>query len=544
MGKARKPGSKPRQPIRQDFLPKAHQFAILVIINCILFLPSLRYEFIGLDDTMLIVLNADYLRQPSSLVDAFKHDAFYNPSQPQEVANVYYRPLLTISFMWDAAIGGQGPFFYHLTNLFLHIANCILILGLFSQFAIAPAPSFWGSLFFAIHPLLAQAVCWIPGRNDSLLALFVLSSLIFFMRYLRTYKFADLLWHGFFFAFGLFTKETAIATPFIAYAYFLLRDQKQAHPQRLWWPVPMYLIVLAIWVPLRAAVVSQAKADLAFSTLMGSFFHNFPVYFQVLQKLVVPLNLSLLSTPEDTNYVLLLLTIFIVGGLFIFSTNVSWKRILFGFLWFNAFLLPAFLVHILTGFEHRVYLPLVGFLIMLFETDILKKLSLKRSYRLYSGAAFLALLFTVNLFHVRSFKNGFEFWRKAAENSPHSSLAKLNYGVRLAEQGKLDQALETYQEGLRINPGEPKLHNNVGIIYARTGKRELAESEFKREIELNPRYSDAYFNLGVLYGELGDRFGMQEMWLKALEIDPNHTRAKKSLNDYLMKQNRPPNSGP
>jgi len=130
---------------------------------------------------------------------------------------------------------------------------------------------------------------------------------------------------------------------------------------------------------------------------------------------------------------------------------------------------------------------------------------------------------------VRAFSNGFSFWQKAATNSPHSSLAKLNYGVRLAEQGKLQEALAVYKEGVRINPVEPKLHNNIAIIYARTGNRELAESEFRKEIELHPDYSDAYYNLGVLYGEMGNRVRMLEMWRKTLEIDSHHERARASL---------------
>lgn len=522
--------------MRAAFLSKAWQVGILVILNCVLFLPSLRYEFTGLDDTLLIVQNADYLKQPSTLFDAFEHDVFYNPSSPHEGANVYYRPLLTISFMWDAAIGGQHPFIYHLTNIIVHITNSVLVLYLLNSLAIPPLPSFWGASVFAVHPLLSQAVGWVPGRNDSLLALFVFSSIIFFIRYLRTFRAVDLLLHVLFFMLGLFTKESAIATPFITFTYFLVYVKKREIHRRLWWTVPLYVIALAIWYPLRAGVVGQSKVDLSSFSLMGSFIRNFPVYFQVLQKLVIPLNLSLLSTPEDTNYVTLLIAAVVLSGLFFFTPSVSRKKVLFGFLWFNAFLLPTFLVHILTGFEHRVYLPMVGFLIMLFETDLLRELSLKRSYRLYLSGAFLALLFIVNLSHLRSFENGFEFWKKAAASSPHSSLAKLNYGAHLAEQGKLDEALKAYLEGIKINHAEPKLHNNIGIIFARTGKLDLAEQEFKKEIELSPRYSDAYFNLGVLYSEKGDWPRMQEMWLKTLEIDPHHQRAKKFLTNYLRKR--------
>lgn len=504
-------------------------------MNCVLFLPSLGYEFTGLDDTLLIVQNAGYLKQSSSVLDAFRHDVFYNPTLSQEVANVYYRPLLTISFIWDTALGGQSPFISHLTNVVLHTAVSFLVLELFSLLAISPVSAFWGALVFAIHPILAQAVCWVPGRNDSLLAFFVLLSIIFFIKYIRTFKPAALLFHILFFALGLFTKETALAVPLIVLAYCWAYGKMQEIIDRKWTLLPSYVIVLLPWCLLRTDVVSQSKADLSLVTLVGSFIRNFPVYFQMLQKMILPVNLSLLSTPLDSNYLLFAIAALLLVILFIYSRNVSWKKVLFGLLWFNAFLLPTFLVHILTGFEHRVYLPFIGFLVVMLETDLLRDLSLRRSYRLYSSTAFLAFLFVINLNHVGAFKNGFEFWKTAAESSPHSSLAKLNYGAQLTKQEKLPEALKAYLEGIEINPSEPKLHNNIGTIYARTGKQDLAEWEFKKEIEINPQYSDTYFNLGVLYSQKRDWPRAIEYWQKTLALDPHHERARKFLDIYLKK---------
>ena len=514
------------------FLPKSYQLGILFVLNCVLFLPSLGYEFTGLDDTLLIVQNEGYLTQPSNIFDTFRHDVFYNPTLPQEMANVYYRPLLTMSFMWDSIVGGQSRLFCHLTNVALHMANTYIVLILLSLLAVSAAAAFWGALFFAIHPVLAQAVCWVPGRNDSLLALFVLLSVIFFVKYIRTQKPVFLLSHVLSFAFGLFTKETAIAVPLIVFTFCWIYENKKAFLDRIWTFLLLYAVVIVPWFFLRANVVSQSKANLSIGALTESFIRNIPVYFQMVQKLVLPVNLSLLSTPQDHNYLLLAVALLLLAALFYFSRNVSYKKVLFGFLWFNAFLLPTFLVHILTGFEHRVYLPFIGFLIMLLETDFLKDLKLRHSYRLYTSVAFLVLLFAINLNHVKAFSNGFEFWKTASDSSPHSSLAKLNYGARLTEQGKLPEALQVYLEGININPLEPKLHNNIGIIYARTGKLDPAEQEFKKEIEINPLYSDAHFNLGVLYSQKHDLPRAIDCWMKALELNPNHERAKSFLNRF------------
>jgi protein O-mannosyl-transferase len=177
---------------------------------------------------------------------------------------------------------------------------------------------------------------------------------------------------------------------------------------------------------------------------------------------------------------------------------------------------------------------------MVLQTDWLKKLSSQASFGLYGSGAFLVFIFILNLSHVGSFRNGFEFWKQAEKNSPRSSLAKLNYGARLIERGDLGEAFKVLLEGMKINPLEPKLHNNIGVIFARTGKLDQAEKEFRKEIEMNPEYSDAYFNLGILYGEKGEWPRMEEMWRKTLEIDPHNERAQRFLTDDLSKRRSTP----
>jgi len=39
------------------------------------------------------------------------------------------------------------------------------------------------SLLFAVHPVSAQAVAWIPGGNDPLATIFIVSAFIFFINY-------------------------------------------------------------------------------------------------------------------------------------------------------------------------------------------------------------------------------------------------------------------------------------------------------------------------------------------------------------------------
>ena len=188
------------------------------------------------------------------------------------------------------------------------------------------------------------------------------------------------------------------------------------------------------------------------------------------------------------------------------------------------FLVPSFVVPKLTGFEHRVYLPLVGLLILLSELDFVKDLHLnKKTFVLLIMLSSVLIAITVQ--HTSSFKDGFSFWKTAAEASPHASLAHLNYGAALVEKGHYEKAIETYKKGIIANPYEPMIHNNLAIAYALKGRHTEAEREFQEEIRLNPTYSDAYYNLGMLYKTTGKMTKAARMWEETVKIDPAHTRA-------------------
>ena len=149
--------------------------------------------------------------------------------------------------------------------------------------------------------------------------------------------------------------------------------------------------------------------------------------------------------------------------------------------------------------------------------------------------AVILVLSVVNINHTGSFFNNYTFWKKASENSPRSALAKLNYGAALVSFGQRELALQTYREGLRINPKEPMIHNNIAVIYTGIQQYDSAKQEFGAEIRVNPAYADAYYNLGVTYEKLGDTLEMKANWKKALSINPGHQLARRALDKALTK---------
>src|SRR5262249_14881078 len=94
----------------------------------------------------------------------------------------YYRPLMTLGYVFCDKLFQTYPFGFHLMNLFL---NCLVVwlvfrLGerVFSDERIA----FGAALIFAFHPVHSEAVAWIAAVTELQLAIFFLLTFLLFLK--------------------------------------------------------------------------------------------------------------------------------------------------------------------------------------------------------------------------------------------------------------------------------------------------------------------------------------------------------------------------
>ena len=111
------------------------------------------------------------------------------------------------------------------------------------------------AIVFAVHPLQVIAVAWVPGRNDPLLAVFVLSSLLQLIRFQRTGSGLACGLHILCLALALFTKESALALlvvqPLLV-GLILHQDLRSGRNRALG---AAWLLVVAVWFWLRSAAL-------------------------------------------------------------------------------------------------------------------------------------------------------------------------------------------------------------------------------------------------------------------------------------------------
>jgi len=156
-------------------------YFIIFLVGFLLYGQTLFFSYTYYDDNELTLERTAFLQDFRNIPQIFSTDVFLSAAGDK----FYYRPLLNLSFMADAHLGGEVPFFYHFSNILIHIIAVFLLFYFLKKIIKKDSLAFFFSLIFLVHPVLTQAVAWIPGRNDSLLAVFVLAAFITFLNFLE-----------------------------------------------------------------------------------------------------------------------------------------------------------------------------------------------------------------------------------------------------------------------------------------------------------------------------------------------------------------------
>jgi hypothetical protein len=500
-----------------------------------LYAKGLWFNFTYLDDNVLVLQNYPFLSRITNIFAAFSQDIFRSHQTP----DVYYRPVITISLMLDAQVSGTSPFVYHLTNILLHLIGSLLVFHLLTRLDYPKPVAFCAGLFFAVNPLFASAAAWIPGRNDTLMAIFSLGSFIWYLNFLQKGRTKALLLHLGFLGLALLSKENALfLLPVIICHYIFIQGIRDFFSSRGRLLMGWFCVIGGWFVLRNLALKSPLKLDVGILT--ASLFKAFPAVPQLFGKLLFPFNLAVMPTIEDTPFIYGFVAIAALWLLLGFSKSKRLSYIFFGIAWFLLFLVPSFMRpdRLAMGYflEHRGYLAALGFLIILLEVDFIKHINFHKFLPL---AIFILIIFYFSFktfVYAENFRDRLSFYESAVRSSPSLPLAHRNLGAMYYLEGRLELAEGQLKEALKINPFEPMANNNLGLVYMSKGRFREAEEAFLRELSFNPDYDDANFNLGLLYYRLGRKDEAGRLWEKTLVINPSHKQALECLDEILARR--------
>lgn len=502
-------------PTRKDIL----WLSLISLLAIILYIPTLRFELTYLDDNVWILDYHWYLKNIANWSNFF--------TQQDLITGFFYRPILNLTFMFNAVISGQNLAGYRIFNLALHVVNIVLVYFLLNRFSFDKAKTYFLTLAFAVHPALVSSVVWIPGRTDSLLGTFIFLSFINFLSYLEKRSWVNLLGHLIFLFLALLTKETAAALFLLAAIYIRLEKGWKGFDRHL---LTGWVVVGLFWLALRLHALEHAIA-MNKKFVLTSLFQNMPGFISYFGKVFFPVNLSVVPNLRDLSLWPGFIILLAISDWVFLSKNRKNSFVIFGCLWFVLFIFPS-LIYSFILHEYRLYVPMVGLLILLTQLKWPKDKYISWT----AGCAVTMLFLMFSYFHTQHFKDRMTYWKNAVKTSPHLPLAHRNLGAMYHLENKLDLAKPCYEEALRLNPVEYMAHNNLGLIALSQGDLKKAEEEFLSEVRVNPVYDNVYYNLGVLYARQGRHREAERAWQKTIELNPKYIGAYDPLIDLYIKE--------
>ncbi|MFC1624177.1 tetratricopeptide repeat protein [Candidatus Omnitrophota bacterium] len=500
--------------------------ALIIILGLSVYFGSLGGKFIW-DDRYLVEDNV-YIKNWHHIPKIFTKDIGAGSGRTYN----FHRPLQTLSYMVDYSLWKLDVRGYHLTNILLHILVVLGIYWLVSILFKDSLLSFLTSIFFLVHPIHAGPVNYISARANSLVALFMLLAIIFYIKALDIKKPILFLSMILTYIAALLSRELALILPVLLLLYHYIFKKKIKPREFLSILTITFIYILLRFTVLKTSLVHPVIATTLFERLPG-FFVAISSYIRLL---ILPFDLHMeygmklfdLTDPRVT-IGLLLLTLSLIYGL---RKEKSNNLILFSVSWFFIMLLPVSNLYPVNAYmsEGWLYVPSIGFFLLL--AKVLSHLYRTERFRIFTIILTIGLLSFYSSLTIKEnthWREPIAFYKRTLKYAPDSPRVHNNLGNAYYNMGREEEAIALYKKALEIDPDNEEAYFNQGVIYDSTNRNKEAISSYKKAIEINPDYADAYHNLGVAYNSINRNKEAISSYKKAIEINPDHADAYNNL---------------
>jgi protein O-mannosyl-transferase len=421
----------------------------------------------------------------------------------QYITELYFNPIHFLSLMADQALVGSGDepqaWIAKLANVGYHALNSILVFILLLAMGTSRVPAFLGAILFAVHPVQVGTVAWVAERKNLLATFFCLSSLILFVKYLRTGYSRFLPLVLVLFLAGLLSKPSAVTLPVALIATVFTMDAHRSVRTRGLIVACFMLLIAAGWG------LNVTRTERTFSWLLPPWPYrpllaSGAIWFYI-GKFVLPVNLSPIypkwNVPANVGwFALLAVCLMVASGTALYFRKRIDRWVLWGLFVFLVSLAPVaglipfgYMNHSYVG-DHLLYFPMVGLVVVVAKLAqvLLEKIGARTLYGRVLVAAMCAWVGLLGIASVQQewlWQNPTAMWEATLERNPTSPAAYNNYGFLCMTKGDLGKAEALFKKAIEFGPGLDKPYFNLGLIYQSRGELEPAKKMFAKAAELD-----------------------------------------------------------
>jgi protein O-mannosyl-transferase len=492
------------------------------------------------------------------------------------------RPILMVSYWLNLRLWGDDPVSYHFINALIHGFNVALVflvlrrLLLWAGWERADVLRFstLGCLLFLVHPLQTESVSYVAGRSESLSALFqLLAYVVFLYRRKESISWLESVVVLGLFALGVRTKENAVSLAGVLILTDLLWPTGfTSTGLRKNWKLYALLVpgaaIAGILVMLMLATAPSAGFSLRTVTWYQYFFTEARAIFTYIRLAAVPWGLSVDHDFPVSHTILEHGAIFWIL-LLAATVTLAWRLrhiyplACFGLFFFLVSLAPTSSVIPIADAlaDRRMYLPLLGLILIGFEVSRHVKLPPRIGWGLGAGLVLLLSVvcydrnvewghpeqlfaaaaaqsthnlrpyvnLTEVLVHEHSCEPAVPYLERADQLFPNDFDVQVAWGWALECMGRRDEAMHRLQAAAQLNPRSSLIYEWIGLLYGEMRMPVEAGEALHRAVQLDPVSVTAHEALALWYQAMGDLAAAEQEHARSVAIDPLDERARAAL---------------
>ncbi len=454
------------------------------------------------------------------------------------------RPFAYFTFALNYHWGNYDVEGYHIFNFIIHLLSSIFVFFLarltfsflpkthgLSEKKTGHIAALFAALLFVCHPVQTQAVSYIVQRMTSMSSMFYILGVIFYAYGRKNHISGDnkkaylmymiTLVSG---VFSLLSKQIAVTLPFalLLYEFFFIRDKNGKIYSRylIFSLVPLLAgalaVVLSGFLPKEAEDISRQDYLITQSRVIVKYF----------QLLVLPINqnvdYSFSISQSIFGWKEILSALFILGMLGL--AIVFHKRkplIAFGIIWiFLTLAVESSIIPIQDViFEHRLYLPMFGFVIIL-SSEAFLLLGKKNKSIPVAVLTLLVIILSISA-HNRNevWQTQFSLWQDTHKKSPDKTRPAFNLSKLYLDEKNLIEARNYADKVIKLDPNYGDAYYILGVCNEQSGNKKNAIRYYKKAIEVDEENGRSMNNLGSLYINEGQYQDAIEYLLMAFKND-------------------------